>query len=118
MKISYINNTFVLSDASDADLLVAKEYAGFVFDSGRGTWHGSADNVDKLRSNSLRLVSGLTVTEIALERYKAAGKIVLDAVEASRAEDSDLDIPRPDGLNYLPFQKAGIAYALKILRRK
>ena len=116
MKISWINNTFVLSDAPDADLLVAKEYAGFVFDSATAAWQGSADNVSKLRSNSLRLVSGLTVTEQALERYKAAGKIVLDAVEASRAEDSDMFIPVPEGLSLLPFQRAGVAYAVKRAR--
>ena len=33
-------------------------------------------------------------------------------VEASRATDATIDIPSPDGLEYLPFQRAGIAYAL------
>lgn len=32
-------------------------------------------------------------------------------VEASRATTSEAEIPSPDGLAYLPFQKAGIAYA-------
>jgi len=31
----------------------------------------------------------------------------------SRATDADIDIPVPDGLNYLPYQRAGIAYALE-----
>lgn len=35
------------------------------------------------------------------------------ALEASRATDADVSIPVPDGLAYLPFQKAGIAYALE-----
>ena len=35
------------------------------------------------------------------------------AIAESSAADSDLDIPVPAGLSYLPFQKAGIAYALK-----
>lgn len=34
-------------------------------------------------------------------------------VEASRATDADVYIPCPDGLEYLPFQKAGIVYALE-----
>lgn len=34
------------------------------------------------------------------------------ALEMSRAKDADLDIPCPEGLSYLPFQRAGIAYAL------
>jgi len=33
------------------------------------------------------------------------------AVQASRAVDVDAEIPAPEGLAYLPFQKAGIAYA-------
>ena len=35
------------------------------------------------------------------------------AVEASRATDAtDLDIPAPEGYDYLPYQRAGIAYAM------
>jgi SWI/SNF-related matrix-associated actin-dependent regulator 1 of chromatin subfamily A len=33
-------------------------------------------------------------------------------VEASRASDADVDIPRPEGLNYLGYQRAGVAFAL------
>jgi SWI/SNF-related matrix-associated actin-dependent regulator 1 of chromatin subfamily A len=33
-------------------------------------------------------------------------------LQASRAEDSDLDIPCPDGSTYLPYQRAGIAFGL------
>lgn len=31
--------------------------------------------------------------------------------KASAATDADIDIPAPEGLNYLPYQRAGIAYA-------
>lgn len=34
-------------------------------------------------------------------------------VAASKALDLNISIPKPDGLEYLPFQKAGISYALK-----
>jgi len=34
------------------------------------------------------------------------------AVEASKAACADIDIPSPDGLEYLPYQKAGISYAI------
>jgi SWI/SNF-related matrix-associated actin-dependent regulator 1 of chromatin subfamily A len=34
------------------------------------------------------------------------------SVEASRAVSADIDLPHPDGLDYMPFQKAGIRYAL------
>lgn len=33
------------------------------------------------------------------------------SVAASRATDADVDIPCPEGLAYLPFQRAGIAFA-------
>ncbi len=34
------------------------------------------------------------------------------AVQASRATDADLVIPAPEGRTYLPYQRAGIAYAM------
>lgn len=37
-----------------------------------------------------------------------------DAVVASRANDADIDIPCPEGLAYLPYQRAGIVFALKL----
>ncbi len=33
------------------------------------------------------------------------------ALAASRAVDSDIDVPAPDGLAYLPYQRGGIAFA-------
>lgn len=35
-----------------------------------------------------------------------------EAIEASRATVADIDLPKPEGLDYRPFQKAGIRYAL------
>jgi SWI/SNF-related matrix-associated actin-dependent regulator 1 of chromatin subfamily A len=42
---------------------------------------------------------------------KAAGEAERTR-EASRATDADVDLPCPEGLAYMPFQKAGISYAL------
>lgn len=42
-----------------------------------------------------------------IERAKEIEK----AEQASRAVDADVELPRPAGLDYLPFQKAGIAFA-------
>ena len=36
-----------------------------------------------------------------------------ESLMASRATDAVVDIPSPDGLEYLPFQRAGIAYAIE-----
>lgn len=40
-----------------------------------------------------------------------------ETVASSRATDADIEIPAPDGLSYLPFQRAGIAYALAAMDR-
>ena len=37
---------------------------------------------------------------------------VENSIKASKAAGSDIEIPSPDGLDYMPFQKAGIEYAL------
>ena len=36
-----------------------------------------------------------------------------EAIADSQATDADIDIPVPAGLSYLPYQRAGIAYAIK-----
>lgn len=45
-----------------------------------------------------------------------AAKLLSEQVESvalSSATDADVEIPVPEGLEYLPFQRAGIAYAMK-----
>jgi hypothetical protein len=43
--------------------------------------------------------------------YTEAGKMLKGNLEASHAKTSDAVIPCPEGLEYLPFQKAGIIFA-------
>jgi len=47
----------------------------------------------------------------AKQHLEAAERIREAAVQASWAEDTDTTFPAPDGLSYMPFQKAGIEYA-------
>jgi len=49
--------------------------------------------------------------ETAEQLYEDLEKLKAE-IEASQATDADIEIPAPEGLEYLPFQKAGIAYAL------
>lgn len=49
----------------------------------------------------------------AKEHLDNAENIRLAAVEASWAEDTSTEFPSPEGLTYMPFQKAGIEYAIK-----
>lgn len=37
-----------------------------------------------------------------------------EALEQSHATDAEIDIPAPEGLEYMPFQKAGIKFALRV----
>ena len=40
------------------------------------------------------------------------------AIKASKALSANIDVPCPKGLKYMPFQKAGIAYALDKIRKE
>jgi hypothetical protein len=35
-------------------------------------------------------------------------------VEASHATDADIDVPCPQGLSFLPYQRAGVAFILRM----
>ena len=88
-----------------AERLLPKE-AGFRWDPDAKIWY----TMDHRKAESLlnyMLQSALDV--------RAAWK---ETLQASRATDSEIVIPAPDGLSYLPYQKAGIAYAMKTLNQK
>lgn len=60
---------------------------------------------------SLKGTPGLTISKSTYSLISEAEKQVIACVEASRATDSDVKIPCPKGLAYLPYQRAGIVYA-------
>jgi SWI/SNF-related matrix-associated actin-dependent regulator 1 of chromatin subfamily A len=49
--------------------------------------------------------------ESAKGRLEAALDARAESLAASHAHDADINIPAPEGLEYRPFQRAGIAYA-------
>jgi hypothetical protein len=63
---------------------------------------------------SLKGREGLTVSKEAYSLLSEAEKQLIASVEASRATDSNVEIPCPKGLAYLPYQRAGIVYAMKV----
>lgn len=107
--------------------------AGFAFD-GKKTWHTAGYEIDfrtkkknpnypkplteqqqiagKLKTycdaSALAQLEGVKVVTVeeALEQKK-------EAIELSRATDANIEIPCNPGMAYLPFQKAGIAYAMQ-----
>ena len=66
----------------------------------------------KVKKVSIRK-AGYTVIKINDAWLVAQFVDDIAAIEQSAATSSDMEIPVPNGLAYLPFQKAGIAYALK-----
>lgn len=83
--------------------------AGFRWDASTKRWFTSS------REKARRLIAhadaaARAVLEIA--DAGAAGAGAAGAIAASRATDADIEIPAPPGLAYMPFQRAGIAYAI------
>ena len=65
---------------------------------GRRHWTARIEEATKLRSHC---------TDVALKIMRDH----LGRLEKSRAVDADIVVPAPPGLEYLPYQKAGISYA-------
>lgn len=78
--------------------------AGFRWDPERKLWWTSR------MENAAKLCRYAGDEKVAAE-LRAMEKQREESLEASRATDADLEIPAPEGLEYLPFQRAGIAYA-------
>lgn len=86
--------------------------AGFRYDGASSqTWSGGWDEAAKLYEYA---------DDAARELLEAQGGATIadaqaraDALKASRALDADIDVPAPEGLEYMAFQRGGIAYAVK-----
>lgn len=80
--------------------------AGFRWDGiNKYWWTDSAAKADTLRDSA-------AVQALEAANAKAADERAA-AVVLTRADDApDVDVPCPDGLAYLPYQRAGIAFAL------
>ena len=67
---------------------------------GRRFWSGRVEDATRLR-------------KFCNERALHVMKEHLARLEKSRAVDANIKVPAPLGLTYLPYQKAGISYALQ-----
>jgi len=83
--------------------------AGFLWDSrARAWWTKYHERAAKLA----RYMDASAREEIERWRREQA-----ETIAASRAADASIDIPAPAGRQYLPFQRAGIAYVLERFAR-
>lgn len=86
-----------------AERLLPKS-AGFRWDAGsRHWWTRDLSAVAKVDRY---------LTAVAREAFEENRQTREQAVVDSRATNADIDIPHPDGLDYLPFQKAGVSWAM------
>ena len=104
MKLIIEGNKYIL--LTEYDERAIPKGAGFRWNPTDKVWW-TAD-LDKAIA-----VAGMADLSPAVER--ALGKAVeaqKASLTASSAQTADIDVPSPDGLDYLPFQRAGIAYAM------
>lgn len=78
--------------------------AGFRWDGAMRQWY----------TTDAAVAAKLDDIEALRQRVAAANTAKVEAIQMSRASESDADIPRPEGLEYLPYQRAGIAYACRM----
>ena len=79
---------------------------GWRWDPAAKTWW--TDNPDRVKNNEL-----LSMCPQSVKKWVGEAEVRRsESVKDSLATDADISIPCPYGLSYLPYQKAGIAYAL------
>jgi SWI/SNF-related matrix-associated actin-dependent regulator 1 of chromatin subfamily A len=101
----------------------ALKKAGFAFDWDLKLWHTAGyrgNNLPELQTQIAAKLANYFDEEarahVGMDIIKAASAATTahtNALEASHATEADIQIPVPSGLAYLPYQKAGIAYALR-----
>ncbi|GEM_PF-573219 len=79
--------------------------AGFRWDVDNQYWWTSDPMVAAKLRNFADVATTTAINEATVERR--------ESVELSRAHDAEIDVPVPEGLALLPFQRAGVAYALR-----
>jgi SWI/SNF-related matrix-associated actin-dependent regulator 1 of chromatin subfamily A len=103
MKIELLGEKSFVARSTFEERAIPKQ-AGFRWNPAQKVWW--TDDPDKV----------LKLTEYCTDEVKKKVNGILEArkeaLEKSRATTADIEIPAPENLAYLPFQKAGISYAL------
>lgn len=112
LTVSKISSGFRISFPYSAPLVAAiKTLPSRKFDPATKSWIVPAGGAPDLRSLLGRL-GEVTYGDGAEAALTAGTEARTEALAASRATDWHGDIPCPEGLAYLPYQRAGIAYAM------
>lgn len=105
MKIVRRDSIYVSRGKGTQERTLLKS-AGFKLNKEDGLWYSGDDDAamalyEHTIKSARKRLDGIKLVQEQLTASK---------IEDSYAEDSDEDIPCPEGLDYLPFQKAGITY--------
>ena len=121
MKLTYHTERQRFEAESEYSERPALKAAGFAWDGVARRWH--ADHWKEPGKHSLAKQSRIAAPFVQF--MDDAGKATLDksaladlereaaSLTESRATDANVELVAPKGLSYLPYQKAGILYALR-----
>src|SRR5580692_8111790 len=109
MKITWNRDRYEFVDTKKGETYACKEElkaVGASWDKeSRIWWAPAGSNLERLRP----LLP--TISPEAMEHFKGEESARRASIESSRATDAAGNFPKPAGLEYLPYQRAGIAYA-------
>jgi SWI/SNF-related matrix-associated actin-dependent regulator 1 of chromatin subfamily A len=74
-------------------------------------WGLAGDRLVRLQAAQLTRLAGYAGDPATQQHLLGLAGHKVETIQASRAVDANVEIPVPAGLQYLPFQKAGIAFA-------
>ena len=78
-------------------------------------WEAWRADKEAVRKMGLGVSRNDGIWEVSLWRQTMSREERAAAADASRATDAQIDVPLPPGLALMPFQRAGVAYALRRL---
>jgi superfamily II DNA or RNA helicase len=107
VKIIWQRDRFEFEGKDCYDKRESLKAAGASWDKDNKTWWAPLSaNLGLLRT------TGATISAEAMERFSGEESRRRESIEASRSTDAVGNFPKPNGLEYLPYQRAGIAYAI------
>src|SRR3954469_12398787 len=117
MRITHRDGLFIaIATIEEKDALGR---AGFQYHSSPTECKAGPKACSACRANLMRVwwtrkpEAAVRLSRYADDKAKLALKDHMKAVEMSRATDADIEVPHPPGVDYFPYQKAGIAFMSK-----
>jgi SWI/SNF-related matrix-associated actin-dependent regulator 1 of chromatin subfamily A len=107
MQIFFDSGTGRYEAKATFDDRLALKSAGFWWDPDKKCWYTAKAEI------AARLQEVAEYDQTARDAIEGFFQEMQENIEASHAADADIDIPHPEGFDYKPFQRAGIAWAIK-----